>query len=84
MLEWSKVADKLTGVLGADGEEDLADVDTGDSAIGLAVGTTHSGLQSIGTSARQHLVDADDVVRVGAHAKVEGFLATVLHHVPLA
>ena len=40
---------KLTRVLGADGKEDLADVDTGDSAVGLAVGTTHSGLQSIGT-----------------------------------
>lgn len=80
-LRWQP---SLTGVLGADGEEDLANVDTGDSAVGLAVGTTHSGLQSIGTSARQHLVDTDDVVRVGAHTKVERFLATVLHEVPFA
>jgi hypothetical protein len=41
----------LTRVTGADREENLADVDTGDGAVGLAVGTTHSSLQSIGTSA---------------------------------
>lgn len=64
-----------------DGEQNLADVDAGDGAVGLAVGATHSGLQSIGTGARQHLVDADDVVRVGAHAHVETFLAGNLHQV---
>ena len=41
----------LTRVTSADREENLADVDTGDGAVGLAVGTTHSSLQSIGTSA---------------------------------
>ena len=38
-------------------------------------------MQSIGTSARQHLVDTDDVVRVGTDAQVEGVLATRLDHV---
>jgi hypothetical protein len=39
-------------------------------------------LQSIGTSARQHLVDTDDVVRVGTDSQVEGILATTgLDHV---
>jgi len=38
-------------------------------------------LQSIGTSARQHLVDTDDVVRVGTDTQVEGVLATRLDHV---
>ena len=72
---------QLTGVTAADRQEDLANVDTGDSAVGLTPGTTHTGLQSIGTSARQHLVDTDDVVRVGTDAQVEGVLATRLDHV---
>lgn len=49
----------------ANGQEDLADVDTGHGAVRLTPGTTHTSLQSIGTSARQHLVDADDVEGVG-------------------
>jgi hypothetical protein len=74
-------AGQLTGVTAADRQENLANVDTGDSAVGLTPGTTHTGLQSIGTSARQHLVDTDDVVRVGTDAQVEGVLATRLDHV---
>lgn len=69
------------GVLGADGQNDLADVDTGNGAVRLAESTAHTGLQTIGTSARQHLVDTDDVVRVGADAEMEGLLAGGLHHV---
>jgi hypothetical protein len=38
-------------------------------------------LQSIGTSARQHLVDTDDVVRVGSDTKVETFLSGELDQV---
>lgn len=76
------MAIRLTGVTAADGQDDLADVDTGDKAVGLAEGTAHTGLQPIGTSARQHLVDTDDVVRVGADAEVETFLTGGLHHVP--
>lgn len=53
------------GVLGADGHEDLSDVDTGDGAVRLSPSTTHTGLKTIGTSARQHLVDTDDVEGVG-------------------
>ena len=75
------IAGQLTGVTAADRQENLANVDTGDSAVGLTPGTTHTGLQSIGTSARQHLVDTDDVVRVGTDAQVEGVLATRLDHV---
>jgi hypothetical protein len=73
---------ELTGVTAAQRQENLANVDTGDSAVGLTPGTTHTGLQSIGTSARQHLVDTDDVVRVGTDSQVEGILATTsLDHV---
>jgi len=39
----------LTRVTGTDGENDLANVDTGDGAVGLSESTTHSSLQSIGT-----------------------------------
>jgi hypothetical protein len=72
-----------TGVTSADGEEDLADSDTSDEAVWLAESTTHASLQSIGSGARQHLVDADDVVRVGADAEMETFLSGNLDEVPV-
>jgi hypothetical protein len=68
-------------VTGSDGHEDLADVDTGDKAVGLSESTTHSGLQPIGTSARQHLVDTDDVVGVDTDTEVETFLSGNLDEV---
>jgi hypothetical protein len=71
----------LTSVTSADAHDDLTNVDTGDGAVGLAPRTTHTRLQSIGTGARQHLVDADDVVRVSADAQVEAFLAGHLDEV---
>ena len=71
----------LTGVASTARKDDLADVDTGDKAVGLAEGTTHTGLKSIGTSARQHLVDTDDVVGVDADTEMERFLSTVLDEV---
>jgi hypothetical protein len=71
------------GVTGADGQNDLANVHTGDETLGLTEGTTHTGLQTIGTSARQHLVDTDDVEGVDADAQVETFLTGDLHEVPV-
>lgn len=70
------------GVTGADGQEDLADVHTGDNTVGLTEGTTHTGLETIGTSARQHLVDTDDVEGVGTDTEVETFLTGDLDEVP--
>lgn len=78
---WQKDAGKHTGVTGADTHEDLANVDTGNNTVGLTPGTTHTSLQSIGTSARQHLVDTDDVERVSADTEMERLLATVLGEV---
>lgn len=72
---------ELTSIPRAHREDDLANVDTGDKAIRLAKSSTHSSLQSIGTSARQHLVDADDMVWVGADTEVETFLASNLDEV---
>lgn len=65
----------------SDGEDDLADVHTRNGTVGLAEGTTHTGLQPIGTGARQHLVDTDDMVRVGADTEMETFLAGNLDEV---
>merc|ERR1719305_2123622 len=65
---------------GSDRQEDLADVHTGNRAVGLAEGTTHPGLETICTSARQHLVDTHDVERVRANAEVEGFLTRQTDH----
>ena len=52
-------------VTGADGQKNLANVHTRNGTVGLTPSTTHTGLKTIRTSARQHLVDTDDVVRVG-------------------
>lgn len=72
---------QLTAITSADAHEDLANVDTGDSAVGLAPGTTHTSLQSIGTGARQHLVDTDDVEGVSTDSEVETLLTGVLDEV---
>ena len=71
------------GVTGADGQNNLANVHTGDETLGLTEGTTHTGLQTIGTSARQHLVDTDDVEGVHTDAQVETFLTGDLDKVPI-
>lgn len=69
------------GIPCSDGQDDLANVHTSNGTIGLSESTTHTGLQSIGTSARQHLVDTDDMVRVGADAEMETFLSGNLDEV---
>ena len=74
-------SDGAVRVPSPDGHENLSDVDTSDKTVGLAESTTHTGLQSIGTSARQHLVDTDDVVGVDADTEMERFLSTVLDEV---
>jgi len=66
------------GISGSDRQENLANVDTGDGAVGLAPSTSHTGLKSIGTGAGQHLVDADNVVWVGSDSEMETFFASNL------
>lgn len=70
-------------VTGADTEDDLANVDTGDETVGLSESTTHTGLESIGSGTRQHFVDSDDVVWVSADTHVETFLSGDLDKVPV-
>ncbi|GMR32693.1 hypothetical protein PMAYCL1PPCAC_02887 [Pristionchus mayeri] len=73
----------LNGVLDvllpqANGEEEISDVDTCDKSVGLSVSSTHTGLKTISTGTRKHLVDTDDVVRVLSDTHVEGILSAVL------
>ena len=74
---------KLTRITSSDTQDDLTNIDTGNSSVGLTPSTTHSSLQSIGTGARQHLVDTDDMVRVGADTEMETFLSGDLDQVPV-
>jgi hypothetical protein len=73
--------DSLVGILGTDRENDLTNVDTGNETIGLTESTTHTGLQSIGTSTGQHFVDTGDVIRVDTDTHVERILTGGLGHV---
>lgn len=59
----------------------MSNADTGDCSVWLSPSTSHSGLQSICTSARQHLVDSDDVVRVHTDTHVERVLSGGLGHI---
>lgn len=63
------------------GHEDLADIDTSGNTNGLTKGTTHTGLETISTSAGQHLVDAENVEGVNTHAQVETVLTSDLGEV---
>jgi hypothetical protein len=69
------------GVPSPDGHEDLANVHTSDKTVGLAESTTHTGLKPISSSARQHLVDTDDMVGVDADTEMERLLSGSLDHV---
>lgn len=62
----------------------LADLNTGYRAKRLSEGTSHSRLESIGTCARKHLVNTQDVERVSANAEMEGILSARLGHVLVA
>jgi len=69
------------GITSSDGQDDLANVDTGDSAVGLSPGTTHTSLQSIGTSTGQHLIDTDNVEWVASDTHVETVFSGNLNQV---
>ena len=47
----------------------------------LTKGTTHTRLQTVGTSARKHLVDTNNVVGVRTHTQVETLLTGDTAHV---
>lgn len=65
----------------SDGVEDLVDLNSGDFTGGFTEGTSHTSLESIGTSAGKHLVDSDNVPRVNSASKMETFLTALLDQV---
>ena len=65
---------------GSDGEEHLTDGDTSRLTKGLTEGTSHTLLESISTSAGQHLVDKDGVPGVRSDSQMEGILSGVHNH----
>lgn len=71
----------LSSILGANTQQDLADIDTGGNTDRLTVGMSHSRRQSIGTGTRKHFVGTKDVEGVGAHANVVGILSNGLTQV---
>jgi hypothetical protein len=62
----------LVVVLGSDGNQNLANVNSGSKTGGLTPGSSHTLSKSIGTSARKHLVDSQNVEGVGSDSHVEG------------
>eukprot|EP00178_Gracilaria_changii_P009040 TRINITY_DN26833_c0_g1_i1.p2 TRINITY_DN26833_c0_g1~~TRINITY_DN26833_c0_g1_i1.p2 ORF type:complete len:161 (-),score=19.91 TRINITY_DN26833_c0_g1_i1:140-622(-) len=68
------------GFLASHRHDDVSDINSGDNTTRLSESSSHSGLQSIGSGTRQHLVDSDDVPRMGSHSKVKVFLLTSLRH----
>ena len=70
----------LGSLLGAQGDEHLADVHPGRRAVGLAEGAAHAAREAIGARAAQRLVDAQHVEGVGADADVEEVLKRTKSH----
>eukprot|EP00356_Strombidium_inclinatum_P002458 CAMPEP_0170479396 /NCGR_PEP_ID=MMETSP0208-20121228/645_1 /TAXON_ID=197538 /ORGANISM="Strombidium inclinatum, Strain S3" /LENGTH=230 /DNA_ID=CAMNT_0010751787 /DNA_START=52 /DNA_END=743 /DNA_ORIENTATION=- len=63
------------------GHEDLTDLDTSGLAKSLSESASHTLLESIGTSAREHLVDSNNVPRVNSDSHMEVLSTNVLLHV---
>lgn len=71
----------LAGVLCADAQQDLSDIDTGGNPNGLSVRVSHTRRKPIGTGARKHLVGAQDMEGMGADADVVSVLSDRLGQV---
>merc|ERR1719493_150891 len=52
----------VVSFFGSNREDWISDVDSGNETVGFTVGTSHTGLEPIGTSTGQHFVDSGDVV----------------------
>jgi len=68
-------------VFDSDGHEWLSNSNTSDETLGFTVGTSHTSLESISSSARQHLVDSDDVEWMDSHTEMESILTDGLDEV---
>jgi tripartite-type tricarboxylate transporter receptor subunit TctC len=74
----------LSGVLGSDGVDDVSTSDTSGKTVRLTISTTHTSLESIGTSTGKHLVDTQNVERMHTDTHVEAILTTKLNEVLVA
>ena len=54
------------GVPSTDGYEDLPNIYTGNCSVRLSPSAAHTSLESIGSGTGQHLVDPDNMERVGS------------------
>ena len=70
--------------LHSDGKQDLTDGDSCGLAESLTESTSHSLLESIGSSAGEHLVDSNDVPWVDSDSAMEVLSTNLGHHVLVA
>merc|ERR1711935_1187589 len=68
-------------VVSSYGHEGLSNAYASHSSLGLAKGTSHSGLQTISACARQHFVDSQYMEGMYTNPDVELVLGCVFHHV---
>merc|ERR1719447_1181778 len=71
----------LVVVFATDRHQGLTDVDASNRSLGFTVSSSHSCLEPISSSTRQHFVDAYDVEGMDSHADVEGVFTSDLGHV---
>jgi len=70
--------------LSSDGHQNLTNLDTSTGSLWLTESTSHTSLKSISTSARQHLVDTQDVERMSSDSQMESVLTSIVDHVLVA
>jgi len=85
-LSSSESLDSNGGLIlsGSNRHEDLSNVNSSGNHGWLTESTSHTGLESISTSARKHLVNSDNVVWVSSDSQVEEILTGDLDHVLVA
>lgn len=74
----------LVAVLAPHREKHLTNINPSASPERLSKGTPHTGLKPIGSGARKHLVDSENMEGVNPNAEMEGVLAGELGHVLVA
>jgi hypothetical protein len=79
-------AEGLEGVLDmlllySDGTKDVTNFNSASLSVGLTPGSSHTSLETISTSAGQHLVDSEGVPRVLADSEVETVLGELVGQV---
>ena len=70
--------------IASDGQQDGSNVDSGCFTERLSESTSHTLLKSIGSSARKHLVDSENVPWVNSHSHVESVFTCFVLHVLVA